>query len=140
MSRIRIDESQLVAGENTITLTITGESGASRTLILTVERVAGQRAITQVYIQHALLDYGEVLTFYYNYISYIHKLYIMYPHFFGTYTAVYLHVNCSAVPDGDDVVVSCATVGNSERISSILYSINGGTARRGEGLMNCPYA
>ena len=37
------------------------------------------------------------------------------------------------------MVVSCTTVGNSEQISSIRYSINGGTTRTGEGFLNFPY-
>ena len=45
MSRIRIDGDQLVIGENTIRLTVTGERGTQRVFILTVERIAGERAV-----------------------------------------------------------------------------------------------
>lgn len=45
VSTIRIDGDQLVIGENTIRLTITGESGAERVVILTVNRIAGERVV-----------------------------------------------------------------------------------------------
>lgn len=43
-------------------------------------------------------------------------------------------MNCSAVFDGGNVVITCLRVEHSEQIVSIDYSINGGTTRRGEGL------
>lgn len=48
VSTIRIDGDQLVIGENTIRLTITGESGAERVVTLTVNRIAGERAVKKI--------------------------------------------------------------------------------------------
>lgn len=57
-------------------------------------------------------------------------------HFMEMYTVqpTFLNVNCSAESDGQYVVVTCLSVGTTEQITSIEYSINGGTTRRGEGL------
>lgn len=43
-----------------------------------------------------------------------------------------VHVTCRAEGSGNDVVVTCTRVGNSQQITSIRYSINGGTTMTGE--------
>ena len=51
-------------------------------------------------------------------------------------------MNCSAVFDGADVVITCVRVGiNSQRITLLQYSINGGATRTGkaEGLSWLPF-
>lgn len=173
VSTIRIDGDQLVIGENTIRLTITGESGAERVVILTVNRIAGERVVkkdvfiganniiellknllcltaskplSKLFLVYVVYGHAGIFMQDPNYAMQLHMyIYVhiwlstslIYSfHVHQLCTAVYLHVNCSAVPDGDDVAVSCATVGNSEQISSIRYSINGGTTRTGEELYN----